>query len=136
MKVGNLTEDARSRIEAANRAWMNAFKRHDATGVAALYTKQAQLLPAHSTSVKGTEAIRSFYQRVFDNGMKEAVLEILDLEVHGDTAIETGQFTLLVDGGLLADKGKYVVIWKKSDGAWKLDRDIWTTSQPRGPLRG
>jgi ketosteroid isomerase-like protein len=26
------------------------------------------------------------------------------------------------------DSGKYVVIWKREDGAWKLHRDIWTTS--------
>lgn len=110
---------------------MSAFKRNDAAGVASLYTSGAQLFPSHRDALKGTAAIRSFYQRVFDNGMKEAILEIIDLEVHGDTAIETGQFSLFVGEGLLADKGKYIVIWKKDGGDWKLDRDIWTTSQPR-----
>jgi hypothetical protein len=37
-----------------------------------------------------------------------------------------------VDGKVL-DKGKYIVIWKKEDGTWKLHRDIWTTSVPPAP---
>src|SRR5712691_9465120 len=106
------TEDTRTQIETANKAWMSAFKRTDAAGVASLYTSQAQLLPANSDFVKGTDAIRSFWQGAFDMGLKEAVLETLDLEVHGDTAIETGQYRLLLGGGSLADSGKYIVIWK------------------------
>ena len=124
------TEDTRTRIEAANKAWMFAFKRTDAAGLANLYTNQGQLLPANSDFVKGTDAIRSFWQGAFDMGLKEAVLETLEVEVHGDTAIETGQYRLLVGEGSLADSGKYIVIWKDVGGAWKLHRDIWTTSQP------
>jgi hypothetical protein len=33
------------------------------------------------------------------------------------------------DGGAL-DNGKYVVVWHRDAGTWKLHRDIWTTSQP------
>jgi ketosteroid isomerase-like protein len=32
--------------------------------------------------------------------------------------------------GKVADRGKYVVIWKRVGGEWKLHRDIWTTSLP------
>jgi ketosteroid isomerase-like protein len=37
---------------------------------------------------------------------------------------------LLVANGSVADAGKYIVIWKKDGGTWKLHRDIWTTSPP------
>jgi len=123
------SEDTRSQIEAANREWMSAFKRTDAGALASLYTSQGQLLPANSDFVKGTDAIRVFWQGAFDMGLKEAVLETLDVEVHGDTAIETGQYRLLVGGGSVADSGKYIVIWKNEGSRWKLHRDIWTTSQ-------
>lgn len=123
-------EDTRSRIEAANREWMSAFKRTDAGALASLYTSSGQLLPANSDFVKGTNAIRAFWQGAFDMGLKEAVLESLEVEGHGDTAIEVGQYRLLVAGGSLADSGKYIVVWKNDGGTWKLHRDIWTTSQP------
>ena len=119
-----------SAIRAANGRLMEAFKRGDAAGVAALYTSNGQLLPIHSEFVTGSEAIRNFWKGIMDAGIKEATLETLEVEEHGDTAIEVGRYTLMVDRGQLVDAGKYVVIWKNVDGAWKLHRDIWTTSQP------
>ena len=125
-----MTSDIRSQIESANVQFVNAFKRGDATALASLYTSGAQLLPANSDFVRGTAAIRTFWQSVIDTGLKGASLETIDVEGHGDTAIEIGRYRLLVAGDVVADRGKYIVVWKNDNGAWKLHRDIWTTSQP------
>jgi hypothetical protein len=37
---------------------------------------------------------------------------------------------LLTPDGAPADRGTYLVVWKNEHGAWKLRRDIRTTSQP------
>lgn len=121
---------ARPGIEAANRQFMEAFGRGDASGVARLYTSSAQLLPAHGDFVVGTPAIQRFWQGAMDMGLKEAILETAELEAHGDTAHEVGRYTLKAAGGREADAGKYLVIWKLEGGTWKLHRDIWTTSRP------
>jgi uncharacterized protein (TIGR02246 family) len=130
MNTPTVAADPRSAIEAANRRFMEAFGRGDAAGVARLYTPSAQLLPAASDFVAGTSAIQRFWQGAMDMGLKEAVLETLEVESHGDTAHEVGRYTLKATGGEVADAGKYVVIWKNEGGAWKLHRDIWTTSRP------
>ena len=57
-------------------------------------------------------------------GIKEAVLETIEAEDLGDTAIEGGRYRLLVANGSVADAGKYIVIWKREGGTWKLHRDI------------
>jgi uncharacterized protein (TIGR02246 family) len=119
-----------SQIESANAQFVSAFKRGDATGLANLYTSGAQLLPANSDFVEGTAGIRAFWQRVIDAGLKGANLETIEVEGHGDTAIEVGRYRLLAGGDAVADQGKYVVVWKNDNGTWKLHRDIWTTSQP------
>ena len=49
---------------------------------------------------------------------------------HGDTAIEVGLYTIIGGDGGVADKGKYIIIWKNEADQWKLHRDIWTTSLP------
>jgi uncharacterized protein (TIGR02246 family) len=123
-------DDTRFQIETANKEWMSAFKRGDAGAVASFYTSQGQLLPANSDFVKGTNAIRAFWQGAIDMGLKGAVLETLEVEGHGDTAVEVGQYRLLLADGSVADSGKYIVIWKNDGGNWKLHRDIWTTSHP------
>jgi ketosteroid isomerase-like protein len=130
MGTPTIAADPRSGIEAVNRRFMEAFGRGDAGGVARLYTASAQLLPANHDFVTGPAAIQHFWQGAMDMGLKEAVLETLELEAHGDTAHEVGRYTLKAAGGQVADAGKYVVIWKQEGGAWKVHRDIWTTSRP------
>ncbi len=122
--------DVRSRIESANKEFIAAFKQADAAALASLYTAQAQLLPANSDFVRGANSIRTFWQGVIDMGLRDAVLETMEVEAHGDTAIEVGRYRLLVAGGAVGDDGKYVVVWKNDGGTWKLHRDIWTTSRP------
>ena len=121
-------DDVRSEIEAANRVFEAAVSRSDGPGVAALYTGNAQLLPAQSDFVSGTEAIGRFWQAAFDSGLKGLSLDTLEVEKRGDTAYEVGTLELRDAGGKVLDRAKYIVIWKKEGTSWKLHRDIWTTS--------
>ena len=122
--------DLRTDILAANTQFMEAFGRGDAAGLASLYTTGGQLLPPNSAVVAGRDAIRSFWQGAMNLGLTQAQLKTVEIEGHGDTAIERGEYTLRAAGGQVADTGKYVVVWKTEGGAWKLHRDIWNTSQP------
>ena len=130
MSTPSVAADPRSDVEAANRRFMEAFGRGDAASAAQLYTSGAQLLPAHSDVVTGTSAIQNFWQGVMDMGIQEVILETRELEARDETANEVGRYTLKTAGGQLADNGKYLVIWKRDGGSWKVHRDIWTTSQP------
>ena len=121
-------EDVRPAIEAANRKWEAAAIRGDGPGVATLYTADAQLLPSQSDFVTGREAIGKFWQDAINSGIKGVALTTLEVEGHGNTALEVGTYELRGADGKSLDHGKYVVIWKKVAGSWKLHRDIWTSS--------
>jgi uncharacterized protein (TIGR02246 family) len=117
-------------IEAAVEAFMAAFNRGDATGLAALYTEDAKLLPPNADFVTGRAAVQAFWQAVMDMGVKSAQLTTDELEDHGDTAIEVGRFKLFGEGEQEIDQGKYIVIFKQVDAEWKLHRDIFNSSNP------
>jgi len=123
--------DVRAEIEAANRQFEAAAAKGDGKGIAALYTASGQALPAGGDVVSGTEAIGTFWQGVVDSGVKGVRLKTLEVESHGDLAHEVGEYELLDAAGKTLDRGKYVVIWKKDGGRFKLHRDIWTTSMPQ-----
>lgn len=125
-----VAQEPRASIEAGNRQWEAAIAKGDGAAVAALYTANGQLLPAGSEAVTGTAAIRKFWQGVMDSGIRGAKLTTLEVEAHGDSAHEVGQYELRDQGGKVLDTGKYVVIWKRDGGRWRLHRDIWTSSQP------
>ena len=122
--------DVRAEVEAANRQFEAAAAKGDGKAIAALYTTSGQALPAGSEVVSGTEAIGKFWQGVFDSGVKGVRLKTLEVDSAGDSAHEVGQYELLDAAGKTLDRGKYVVVWKKDGGRFKLHRDIWTTSMP------
>ena len=117
-------DDVRSAIEAANKKWAAAASRGDGAGVAALYTTDAQLLPSQSDFVRGTQAIGQFWQAVFDSGVTGVSLTTVEVESCGNAAHEVGTLELRGADGKMLDQGKYVVLWKKEGGSWKLHRDI------------
>jgi ketosteroid isomerase-like protein len=96
--------------------------------MANLYTANGQLLPPNSDFVTGGAAIQAVWQSVMDMGVKDAKLETVELEAHGDTAIEVGKYTLSGEGDQVLDSGKFVVIWKQEGAQWKLQRDMWNSS--------
>ncbi len=103
-------DSIRSEIEAANKVFEANFARGDSSAIAALYTKNAQLLPAQSDFVTTTQAIAQFWQAVFDSGVKAVTLITLEVEGLGDTANEVGKLELHDADGKVLDRAKYVVI--------------------------
>ncbi len=119
-------------IAAANAHFMSTFASGDGAGMAQLYTARGKLFPPGSDVVSGTEAIGEFWQGVMETGVATATLETVELEGHGDTAIEEGRYTLSDADDQVLDQGKFIVVWKSVGGTWKLDKDIWNSSQPAG----
>jgi uncharacterized protein (TIGR02246 family) len=122
--------DARGAIEAANKQFVAAFAKGDAAALAAMYTPGAMALPPNGEIAKGREAIQKIWRGAIDGGIKAVTLTTSEVESHGDTAHEVGNYEMKVDGGKVVDRGKYIVIWKREQGQWKLHRDIWNTNMP------
>ena len=130
MSPDTTSTSIRQVIEERNRHFMDAFRRGDAKGLAALYTMDGQALPPNGEIAHGAQAVQAIWQGAMDAGLKEARLETIEAEQHDDTAYEVGRYTLLVEGGQTVDTGKYIVIWRQEGGQWKLHRDIWNSSRP------
>ena len=121
-------------VQDTNREWMEAVKRGDPASLAALYTEDATLLPPNSEAIRGRQGIEAFFKAGMQMGISEATLETVDVEYLGDVAYEVGAYTMKIEpegGQATADKGKYVVVWKREgDGPWKLAVDMWNTNTP------
>ena len=122
--------DARPAIEAANKQFIAAVAKGDAAALAGMYTTNAIAFPPNDEPAKGRAAIQKLWQGVVASGIKGATLTTSEVETYGDTAHEVGSYEMKVEGGKVVDRGKYVVVWKREQGQWKLHRDIWNTSMP------
>ncbi len=120
--------DMHSILRSANDNFESAFAQGDSARLANFYTDNAMLLPTEADFVKGKKAIGDFWQGAMDTGIKGIKLEILEVEQHGDSAIDIGLYTLRGEDDQILDEGKYLVVWKNEGGSRKLDRDMWNSS--------
>ena len=128
--AGAQSASPKAAIEAAAKRFEADFAKGDATAVASHYTAGGQAFPPNGDVARGREAIAKLWKGAMDAGVKTVKLVVVEVEPHGDTAYEVGTYTLLGEGGKTVDNGKYVVIWKRDGGQWKIHRDIWNTSMP------
>ncbi|MEH6405386.1 MAG: SgcJ/EcaC family oxidoreductase [Sneathiella sp.] len=117
-------------IAAVNQTFSACIANGDLDKLMTLYTEDASFIGPNSDFLKGRDEIKGFFQAVLDMGIKEVRLSTDEVDLQGDTAIEVGTYELLVDGGAQADHGKFMVVWKKANGAWQLHRDMINTSMP------
>ena len=120
--------DILEEIRSANENFEKNFADGDSKGMASLYTSDGMLLPPGAGVQEGSTAIQNFWQMVMDMGVKRAQLGTVQVERVGETAIEMGNYKLSGADGQSLDEGKYIVIWKRQNGDWKLHKDIWNTS--------
>lgn len=119
---------ARAAIEAANAKFSEAFARGDAKALSAMYTSDAIAFPPDSEMIRGNEAIGQYWKATRDGGVQSATLTTIDVGRSGDVAYEVGKVSLTIQPAgkePTTALAKYVVVWKRVDGSWKLHRDIW-----------
>jgi len=127
------TADVREAIRSVSKAFLDAFGRGDAAGMAALYTTGGQVLPPNSEIAEGRTAVENFWRETIGLGFSGATLDLAEVyHMPGDRiATEVGRYTIIAADGQPADKGKYVVIWQRDDaGRWLIHRDIWASNLP------
>jgi ketosteroid isomerase-like protein len=89
-----------------------------------IYTADATVLPPGAPMASGRDNVRAFWQAaVAALNPTGGRLETLSLEVLGDRAVEVGRAT--IESAASTVEVKYVVVWKREDGSWKLHIDIW-----------
>ena len=113
-----------------NTEFMAAFNKGDMAALGQMYTDDAYLLPPGAGIVKGRAAIQTFWTNAAA-AIGDLKLTTADVKpLGGDAAREIGTFTLMTTGDKPQEvAGKYVVVWEKAGGKWKLATDVWNTDK-------
>jgi ketosteroid isomerase-like protein len=76
------------------------------------------------------EEVDEVERRAIDSALKQTKLETVEVYGTGGTVAEVGKYSVLGGNGEALDSGKYIVLWKREKGKWKLYRDIWNSNMP------
>jgi uncharacterized protein (TIGR02246 family) len=116
----------KAQIEVVNAKWMELFNKGDFGGIAELYTVDAIAFPPGSAMVRGKAAIGAMWKGLAEQAGNPKVIT-LEVKRLGPAAVrEIGTFSLTTKEPSPKEiSGKYLVVWEKVRGQWKLAADIW-----------
>ncbi len=95
-----------------------------------IFTKDANVYPPNSDIISGRDAIATVNAEWVNYGIKKFTEETTSFLGNQDYLIDEGTFYLRYGEDNIIDKGKYINIWKKENGEWKICSSIWNTSLP------
>jgi len=100
----------------------------DYEAIANAYTVDGKIMPDNTDIIEGRDAIKKRW--TLPQGVNILYHKILpeEIKILNDHAYDYGYYegkTKRKDGSEVAWEGKYVIVWKKVNGAWKIYLDIW-----------
>ena len=89
---------------------------------------------AGAPAAVGRANIQKAMSGIIKSGITKADIRLKEVYGTEDLIAEEGELTLYVKDMAVAEE-KYIVLWKKEDGKWKLFRDIFNSSLPAPALK-
>ncbi|HNP23368.1 MAG TPA: DUF4440 domain-containing protein [Panacibacter sp.] len=127
-------DSVKGAIAASNELYGQSFSSGDSAMFIDRYTSDAMLMAPNMPAMSGTAGIAGFYKAALTQmGVKGISLTTTNVYGEGDYATEEGSYELFAAGGKAIDKGKFLVVWKKTDAGWKMYRDCFNSDNPPPP---
>lgn len=132
MPAGNADEQA---IRKLDQDWSAAAGAKDVDKTISFYAADASAFPFNAPIATGKDQIRQVWAHLVS--LPGFVLSFTPTKIEvaksGDLAYDIGTFELKTNdaqGNVVAEVGKYVVVWKKQpDKQWKVVADMFNTDK-------
>lgn len=115
-------QKAKSFIDSINTKFSEQIKNSDSIELASHYSSDAAILLSKTDPIRGKD-ILSAWGKMLRAGTEDLTFKTIDLAFCNDFLIETGYIITKGDESNI-NKNKYLVVWKKQNGEWKLYRDM------------
>jgi uncharacterized protein (TIGR02246 family) len=133
MPVAAQSQDERD-IRSLVQQWVKLVAAKDADAVAELYTPDGAIMPPNAPLAAGQKAIAATWRSMMQAPGFQLTFVPTRIEVSkgGDMAMDRGTYRLVTQAttGAVEDRGKYVVVWRKVGGRWKVAADIFNSDLP------
>lgn len=114
-------------LDQLHETFVETLRSNDLKALGACYTDAAVMLPPGRAIVTGREAIQAYWQGA--ERIQDLVFEATDTKAFGDAALREAGNLLITSRGQGRETfnvaAKYVAVWLKVDGGWKMDSMIW-----------
>lgn len=130
----SLIQKDKEAITAVSSARAKAFNEGNAEAIARHFTENSVLMAPGKPASTGKEAVKAYYQAIFDEYKTELDSYYEEVEVSGDLAYGRGEAVVRLTphsgGASTIAKSKYLnILRRQPDGSWKTTHDIWNSNQ-------
>jgi ketosteroid isomerase-like protein len=110
------------------RKFSEYVMKSDYEGIANSYTADAKLFPNNTKILTSRDSIVSYW--TLPEGIETTFHKIIqsEIRINGNEAYDYGYYkgkTKYADGKESSWQGKYVIVWRREKGEWKMYLDIW-----------
>jgi len=119
--------DVESQLRDLTQDFATSFNTGNYDHAARLFANDGVLMAPQYEGAYGQKQVERLLRELGEAGYSDLRMETTRVDHSGDMAMELGRFSLVVrdaDGGIIAEHGKYVRVWRRL-GAWLLIGDCW-----------
>ena len=113
-------------IMALEREWSGKFQEKDIEWILNLHATDARQMPPNAEPAVGHEALRAAWEGLFELDASWEPTEA-HVSASGDMAYDFGTLTINTPEGPIL--GKYLMVWMRQDGEWKVAVDMFGFNQ-------
>ncbi len=120
----------RQTIEERNRRFTNAHVISDSVAMVDIFARDARVLPPNAAPVIGRAAIEALTSQYLTFGITEFREETTAFYGNEDLLIDEGTYVMVYGKDKTTENGKYLNIWRKEDGEWRIYSNMWNSNAP------
>jgi len=125
-------EEAKKAIAESNAHYFQAFAKNDSAIFINSYAENACILAPNAPAACGRAEAAKFFRAAYrDYGLRNG--KFITTNVYGDGkeyVTEEGLWQSVNAKGEVFDDGKFLVLWRKTLGGWKMFRDSFSSNHP------
>ncbi len=122
-------------VQSVLQSYEAALNSNDIDTILSLYGREPVFMPQHAPALVGREAVRAGYEQVFATIKLDVSFTIHEVEEVGAWAwartSSAGRTRILAVDAEVAEGNNELFVFRREDGAWKIHRYLFSTTQPR-----
>src|SRR6185436_1662458 len=124
-------------LQQPHHLFIEAVKAGDIETIVSLYTDSAVLMPPNDMSLWGRKELVEWHEEYFADFRVATFGEIeREVTVMGDWAVERWAYMVAIQplhgGERIRDDGRFLAVWKRDDGAWRMTQAMFNSMRPIG----
>lgn len=120
-------------IRAISLKWLEIDKARNASGQTALFADDGTVFRENEGPYVGHSAIQNYYNHFYEKNPDYAPnwgTDHVNVAASGDLAVEYGSWREKNPDGTEKDHGKYITVYRKMNGVWKVAADMSLSTKP------